>query len=128
MSGRLVVVNRTRDAQLGDRVRRADRFWSRARGFLGRRAPESGEGILLSPCDAVHMFGMTFPLDVVFLDDGGQVVRTVEDLRPWSLSGRVRDARHVLEVPVGTLRRTGTVEGDTVEWAPSESPKARSMA
>ena len=53
----LRVVNRTRGAVVGSRVQVADRFWSRLRGFLGRPQPSPGEGLLLTPCDGVHMFG-----------------------------------------------------------------------
>ena len=108
----LRVVNRTRGAVLGSQVNVADRFWSRLRGFLGRRRPAPGEGLLLTPCDGVHMFGMRFPLDVVFLAEDGTVLHLVEALQPWERTSRVRDARAVLELPVGTLGRTGTMVGD----------------
>ena len=36
--------------------------------MLGRPAPRPGEGLLLTPCSSVHMYGMRFPLDVAFLD------------------------------------------------------------
>ncbi len=36
--------------------------------MLGRPAPKAGEGLLLTPCQSVHMYGMRFPLDVAFLE------------------------------------------------------------
>jgi uncharacterized membrane protein (UPF0127 family) len=126
----LRVVNRTRGAVVGSRVQVADRFWARLRGFLGRPQPSPGEGLLLTPCDGVHMFGMRFPLDVVFLTEDGTVVHLVEALKPWQRTPRVARARAVLEVPVGTLGRTGTMVGDRLGWDDLElaTPLARRSA
>ena len=119
----LRVLNLDRDAVLGTRVGLADGWWSRGRGLLGRRALHSGEGLLLTPCRSVHMFGMRFPLDVAFLDGEGTVVGQYPDLAPWRRTRWHRAARHALELPAGTLAATGTAPGDRVTWAP-ERPTA----
>lgn len=111
------VVNRTRGTVLGGRVLLADDLMARMRGFLFRTEPSAGEGILLSPCQAVHMFGMRFPLDVVFIDESGTVVATHPDLRPWKWTGLHRKALHALELPAGTILGTGTRTGDALSWA-----------
>jgi uncharacterized protein len=111
------VQNRTRGTLLGTRVRLADRLPSRTRGFLFRPAPTSGEGILLSPCRAVHMYGMRFPLDVLFISEAGQVVATYRELRPWQRSRVHGSAAHALELPPGTIRATGTAVGDLLSWS-----------
>jgi uncharacterized protein len=111
------VLNRTRGTVLGTHVRLADSLPARARGFLFRPAPAAGEGILLSPSKAVHMFGMTFPLDVIFISGAGEVVATYRDLAPWRRSRLHGSALHALELPAGTVRATGTVVGDALSWA-----------
>jgi protein-S-isoprenylcysteine O-methyltransferase Ste14 len=60
------------------------------------------------------MFGMRYPIDVVFLDDAGRVLRTVEALRPNRVSPRVKAATNVLELPAGTVARTGLADGASV--------------
>jgi uncharacterized protein len=110
------VLNRTRNTVLGHRVRLADDLARRLRGFLFRPAPSPGEGILLSPCRAVHMFGVRFPLDVVFISAQGQVVATYRDLGPWGRSALHGSALHALELPAGTIRATGTAVGDVLSW------------
>jgi uncharacterized protein len=118
------VLNRTRGTVLGTRVHLADRLHNRVRGFLFRPPPVAGEGILLSPCRAVHMYGVPFALDVIFVDEAGQVVALYHDLRPWRRSRFHRSALYALEVPAGTIRATGTAVGDALSWAgvrPSES-------
>lgn len=118
MSPRLVEVrNRTRSgAVLGHRIRVADRWWPRLRGLLGHPPPKDGEGLLLTPCRGVHMVGMRYALDVVLADAGGRVLACFQGLAPGRSTGLLRGARHALEVPVGTIGRTGTAPGDELTW------------
>jgi uncharacterized membrane protein (UPF0127 family) len=114
----LKVVNRTAGSLLGDRIALANRWWSRARGLLGRRALRRGEGLLLSPCRAIHTHGMQFALDVVFLDSRGRVVETYPDLEPGARTPYHREAEFVLELPRGILAETETRRGDVLTWLP----------
>lgn len=116
----LKVVNRTRRTVVGTRVRVAERFWDRLRGFLGRPRPARGDGLLLRPCAAVHMFGMRFPLDLVFLSDDATVIHVKEALQPWRRTSRIPGATSVLELPVGTIDSTGTEVGDRLGWDDNE--------
>jgi hypothetical protein len=63
------------------------------------------------------MYGVRYPLDVVFISDTGQVVATYPRLRPWRRSGIHGSAYHALELPAGTIRATGTAPGDLLSWA-----------
>ncbi len=113
---RLEILNETRQAALGSRVLWANRAWNRMRGFLMRPEPEKGEGILLSPCKGVHMFGMKFPLDVLFLSRDGRVVSAFPGLAPGERTPLQKGARHALELPKGTIRESGTQVGDVIAW------------
>ena len=92
--------------------------WARRmRGFLGRPEPSPGEGILLSPCNGVHMFGMRFALDVLFLSRDGEVVSAFPNLEPGQRTRLQKGAYHALELPAGTIDRSGTAVGDMIKWA-----------
>lgn len=104
----------TSGAVLADRLRPAHTHWTRLRGLLGTRALEAGEGLWLKPCRQVHMFGMRYALDVLFLDDDLRVVRTVSALQPGKISPKVADATSVLELPSGRLAALGIASGDRV--------------
>ena len=78
-------------------VRRANTFATRFLGLMGRR--EGRYGLLLSPCDSIHMMCMRFALDAVFLDEAGTVVRVCRNVRPWGFAFGGRGARAVLELP-----------------------------
>jgi len=121
----LRVVNTDRDQELGSRVKLADSWLTRLRGMLARPAPLPGEGLLLSPCRSVHMFGMRFPLDVAFLDAEGSVVASYPSLQPGGRTRWHRRAAHALELPAGTLETSGTRIGDTLVWT-AESLAAQS--
>ncbi len=114
--------NEDRNAVMGDRVRVADRWWPRLRGMIGRPAPQAGEGLLLVPCQGVHMHWMRYALDIAFLDEAGRVVALYHGLRPWRFSKTHREAACAVELPVGTLSGTGTQVGDRLTW--SESTRA----
>lgn len=105
------IVNETRGTVLGDRVRRADNMLTRFLGLMGRGGLPEGEGLHIVPCSSVHMFFMRFPLDIVYLDGAMRVVKAVPDLRPWRISAG-RGSKSVLELPAGTIARSGTAAGD----------------
>jgi uncharacterized protein len=123
------VVNTRRNRELGSRIRVADRWLARLRGMLARPAPESGEGLLLTPCSSVHMYGMRFPLDVAFLDKEGAVVAMYPSLAPWSRTRWHRNAAHALELPSGTLKESDTGLGDVLVWsvAAQTTPRQTSL-
>lgn len=102
---------------IADRVRLASAFGSRLRGLLGVRHLPEGEGLLLSPCNSVHMFFMSIPLDVVFLDETGEVVGLICNLRPWRISGLYPRASAVLELPAGTCERAGLRRSDRLVFS-----------
>ncbi len=79
-----------------------DRFSSRLLGLMGKPAIDPGRVFHLVPCNAVHTFGMRFPLSVVFLDDQLRVLRMIEVLAPCRVAWH-RRARSVLELKAGTI-------------------------
>lgn len=128
----LRIENTSRATVLADKCAVADSLVSRIRGLLGREGLEPGEGLLISPCPSIHMWGMKFALDAVFLDAEGVVVDLAEDLKPGKYfvarlleageeGGAARKARDVIELPVGTIARTRTQRGDRIERSPIES-------
>lgn len=111
------VRNAARGRVLGTRVALADRWWLRMRGLLGRPPLRPGEGMMLTPCAAVHMYGMKHPLDVAFLAEDGAVLAVYHALPPGGRTRWHRGARHALELPPGTLAGTDTQEGDRLTWS-----------
>jgi uncharacterized protein len=88
--------------------------FTRMRGLLGRRGLAQGEGLLLQPAGSIHTFFMRFPIDVVFLDRDGRVLRVAESVRPWRTAA-ARGARAVLELRAGESGRRHVAVGDVLE-------------
>jgi uncharacterized membrane protein (UPF0127 family) len=112
---RLRVTNLTRDTVLATCMEIADSAAKRNKGLLGREGLAPGEGLWISPCEAVHTFWMQFPIDLVYLDRKKRIRKLVSDVPAWRLSACLW-AHSVLELPAGTIRETKTALGDTLEF------------
>jgi uncharacterized protein len=97
---------------------------TRRRGLLGRESLGSTEGLLLSPCKAVHTVGMRFPIDVIFIDRDGRVVRIVPALAPWRIAMSAR-AKAVIELAAGQAAASDIRIGDLLYLAPAPPPRKR---
>jgi len=109
----MIVRNVTRGLVLGDAVRQADSFISRLKGLMFTPRLESGQGLLIRPCQAVHTHFMRFSIDVIFLDGAGRVVWVMTAMPPWRQSPFIRGAEAVLELPAHAAGTTGP--GDQLE-------------
>jgi uncharacterized protein len=109
------VVNVTRGLRLVDRLERADSFFTRLKGLLGRSEFPRGAGLLITRCTSVHTLGMAFPIDVLHLDKHGRVKRVVPNLPPGRLGPWVPGGATVLELPAGAAGATQA--GDVIEFS-----------
>lgn len=107
-------LNVTKGTWLASDLEVADSFLKRLRGLLGRIHLPDSRGLWITPCDSIHTIGMLFPIDVVFLNREGRVVKAIHNLAPFRLVLTVKTASSVIELPAGTLRQTHTEEGDVV--------------
>ena len=76
---------------------------------------DEGEALVITRCRQVHTFGMRFPIDVLFVNGSGVVVGSRRDMAPRRLSRIAWRGRDAIELPAGTLERTGTSAGDVIE-------------
>jgi uncharacterized protein len=95
---------------------------TRRRGLLGRERLGATEGLLLSPCKAVHTVGMRFPIDVIFIDRDGRAVRIVPALAPWRIAMSAR-AKAVIELAAGQAAASDIRVGDLLYLAPAPPPR-----
>ncbi len=107
---------------MAERVSRADSFFRRLVGLLGRKQLGEDEGLWIEPCDSVHTLFMRFPIDVAFVDRSGVVVRKLDRLPPWRATRIHHRARACVELAAGVLQKYGVVEGSRLALVAAGSP------
>jgi uncharacterized membrane protein (UPF0127 family) len=100
---------------LAEKAEWAVSFWDRTKGLLGKDSISPGTGLAIRPCRSVHMLGMRFAIDVVYVSRDSRVLTCMHELKPGKLGPVVRLAFWVLELPSGTIKATGTQVGDVLE-------------
>ncbi len=118
--------NQTRDSIICPRCQLADNLWTRGKGLLGRKSLDENEGILLVPGNSIHMFGMKFAIDVIFLTKDDIVTDLIADIGP----GRAHIAKDnagkpyaALELAAGTIARVGVQVGDRLAREAENAPE-----
>jgi uncharacterized membrane protein (UPF0127 family) len=91
---------------------------TRMKGLLGRSELGADEGLWITPCNSIHMVGMRFPIDAVFIDESLQVVRVHEGVQPWRMARGGKHAASVLELPAGKAAFYHLRPGDRLTIAP----------
>lgn len=120
-----MITNKTRDTVLCETHEVAESHWQKTRGLMFRDSLPHNHGMLFTffrPSPAgIWMFGMRFPIDILFIDSGKKVLRVIENAKPLGLSWRTwklyippSPASYVLELPAGGARKTST--GDILDF------------
>ena len=75
-------MNATRQVVIATTLEGAFDSHSRKKGLLGRSGLPPESALIIAPSNAIHMFGMQFPIDVIFVGRDGEVVKRVVALQP----------------------------------------------
>lgn len=94
---------------------RAEGPLERMRGLLGKSPLGEHEALWLEPCNSVHTFFMSYPLDVLFLDRDGLILKAVHNLYPWRLTCSLK-ARTTIELAAGQTQLLKIAKGDRLSW------------
>jgi len=111
-------VNSTRKTVLAERALSAKTVFTRFKGLLGTSELAAGGGLLIDPCNGIHMFWMKYAIDAIFVDRDYKVVGLVPNIKPWAASKVYGNARACLELPVGTIKQSATQVGDVLNFEP----------
>lgn len=90
----------------------ADTLLTRLIGLLGHSSIDSKQGLHIVPCSSIHTFGLTYPIDVIFLDKHGVVVKTISRMSPNRIAKTIHSARSVLELPPDSIDRLQLTKGN----------------
>lgn len=109
------IINLRNNVVLADKAQRADSFLKRLIGLLNRKSLDEGEALILQPSNCIHMFFMRFSIDVLFLDKNDRIVAMLSSFRPFSLSRIYFEARSVVELPAGIIKKAMPQIGDIIK-------------
>lgn len=110
------IENAGKATSLATNARVAGSFRTRLVGLLGRKSLQPGEGMVLSPGSAIHTFFMRMPIDVVFADKQGRVVKTAVNVKPWRTVMAPLGTHYTVELPVGIIEQSNTAKGDDLTF------------
>ena len=93
----------------------ADSFFTRLAGLMFCKKLPAATGLLLAPCNSVHMCFMRFAIDVIYLDKDYKILKVVKNLRPWIGLSMCTKAYATLEMSAGEAERCGLEVGKKLE-------------
>ena len=109
-----MIINLTKKNILAENPWTALSFSVRARGMIGRTF-DSFDAMIFPRCPAVHTFFMSMPIDIVFLSRENRIMALYHDVKPWKPCIRCTGAFQTVELPAGTLQRTGAECNDLLD-------------
>lgn len=93
----------------------ADSFVKRMIGLLGNDVLDESSGLLITPCNLIHTFGMKFKIDVIFLDKNRRILNCRTNVPKNRVHGQL-NAKHTMELSAGSVDRFGLRKGDELVW------------
>ncbi|MGB9588288.1 MAG: DUF192 domain-containing protein [Armatimonadota bacterium] len=111
------IVNERTGRVLAEKFVIARTLISKSIGLMFSSQLPAKSALVIPGCRQVHTLFVRFPIDVIFISTDCCVVGIVEYLRPFRVSPYCREAATVIELPAGTVSRTGVMIGDILPLA-----------
>lgn len=105
-----------RDKSIASEVVLGNTFYKRLAGLASRSEMTREQGLLLFPCKQVHTFGMSFPIDVVFLSKDNEIIHIETSMQKNHVGKYFKNAFSVLELCSGVTKEAGLSIGDRLEF------------
>lgn len=97
-------------------VENANHFFRRFMGLMYRKSMKKSHGLLLTPCNEIHTFGMRFDIDTIAISKDDVVLFIDKSVPPHKVRKRVKNCYKVLELCGGVADEIGLAEGDKIEF------------
>jgi uncharacterized membrane protein (UPF0127 family) len=106
-----MIINLTKNKIIAKKTLFAVSFTARGRGMIGRTF-EDFDAMVFNRCNSIHTMLMGMKIDVLFVNSENSICEIRKELLPWKPFIRCSKAVTVIELPCGTIDRTGTEIGD----------------
>ncbi len=105
---------------IADKVKILKNSIEKARGLILRPKIKAKEGFLFcfnkEGYWSFHMFFMSYPIDILWLDSTKRVVDMIKGFKPYSIYKPKKKARYVLEMREGTISQHKISKRDMLEF------------
>ena len=122
----MIVTNVARGTVVGETIEVAASATQKVKGLLGRDCLEDGQGLLFKGAGSLHTLFMRFPIDVIYTDKHGKVVKLARAVRPFKLVAAPLRCHYALELPAGAILASKTQVGDHLRF--EEEPESLGVA
>jgi uncharacterized membrane protein (UPF0127 family) len=112
----VIVTNTTRGSTIGEAIEVAETASQKVKGLLGRECLEEGQGLLFKGAGSLHTLFMRFPIDIIYTDKRGKVVKTAGAVRPFKLVAAPLRCYYAIELPAGAIAASNTQAGDHLSF------------
>ncbi len=109
-----LIKNKTKNFVIIDKAEICKSLWSKGTGLMLRKKPDYGMVFVFrkEQRNAITMFMVFFPIDLLFLDKSKRVVEIKKSLQPFKDYYPKAKSMYVVELPVGVMRKTAV--GDKI--------------
>ncbi|MEA1975672.1 MAG: DUF192 domain-containing protein [Bacillota bacterium] len=73
-----------------------DTFYKNFKGLMLRKNIDENYCYILKT-QGIHTFFMKFNIDVIYLDKNNNIIRIIEDMKPWEIGPLLKKCKYVLE-------------------------------
>lgn len=108
---------------LSEYIEDASNFFRRFMGLMYRKSIPEDHGLLLTPCNEIHTFGMRFDIDTITLSKDNEVLFIDPAIKPNKIRKRVEGGYKVLELNSNMAAKLSIAVGDKLDFLPAENKK-----
>jgi uncharacterized protein len=112
---KMKAVNLSNGAEIANEITKAHSFFTRLKGLMFSKSLPDGQGLHIQPCQSIHTFFMNYPIDVLYLNKDFEIVGLQESFQPSKLGKLFKNGHSVLELPTGTIQKSGTKIGHKIK-------------
>ena len=112
------LINKTKSEVLFPEVIRAENYFSRMVGLMGKKEFSESKAMWFTKCNSIQTCFMRFEIDCVFVDSKGKVVKIYHGIKPWRMTNPFLRASDAIEMVAGLAKKKNLKEGDILECGP----------
>lgn len=113
----MILINKTNNTIISKNVTVADSFFKRLKGLMFTKELSNESAMHIIPCNEIHTFFMNYSIDVLYLDRNNTIVAMDEDLKPRKIGKLIKNAKSVVELPSGKIKKLNLQIGQLVEFS-----------